>query len=149
MVFSPFVISAESGAPIDVIIDKASLEDLAATKAEPVWQTDWTSAYLADPTVEKAAIKTPDGELIGMGPIRSEAGAPMFLSCMPRAHLTAIRPCDPEKGENTSASASFSLPMALSTPLIMAAAGMWFSRPKRTSLPGTMRRTFMPNVFPV
>ncbi|MCR4771105.1 MAG: hypothetical protein K5855_02210 [Oscillospiraceae bacterium] len=67
MVFSPFVISAESGAPIDVILDKASLEDLAATKAEPVWQTDWTSAYLADPTVEKAAIKTPDGELIGMG----------------------------------------------------------------------------------
>ena len=47
MGFSPFVISAESGLPMVVIVGKASLEDLAATKAEPVWQTDWTSSYLA------------------------------------------------------------------------------------------------------
>ena len=32
-----------------------------------MWQTDWTSEYLASPAIDKYAVKSADGELIALG----------------------------------------------------------------------------------
>ena len=52
--------------PVEVTIDPAVVSELRVTRQEPQWQTDWTSEYLADPTVEKFSIKSLEGELIGL-----------------------------------------------------------------------------------
>lgn len=67
MIFTPFVIQSEDEKQIRVNILPAAAEDIAATHNSPVWQTDWDSDYLADPSVEKYAMKTTDGELIALG----------------------------------------------------------------------------------
>ena len=67
MVFSPFVIHAETGEQIPVAIESATEEQLKQTKRAPRWQTDWTSDYLSDVSVEKYAVASLDGELIGLG----------------------------------------------------------------------------------
>ena len=66
MYFSPFVIQADTGKPIEVIVDAAETDDLEATHGVPEWQTDWTSEYLSAPGVDKYAVKTPSGELIAL-----------------------------------------------------------------------------------
>ena len=67
MIFSPFVIQAETGKRLPTVIEPAKPADIEATHKAPKWQTDWTSDYLAEPTVEKIALKSLDGELIGLG----------------------------------------------------------------------------------
>lgn len=67
MFFSPFVIRVDTGAVEDVFIVSAGKEDLAATREAPEWQTDWTSEYLSQPSVEKYAVKSVDGSLIALG----------------------------------------------------------------------------------
>ena len=67
MEFSPFVILAETGNPIPVTIEPADAAALEATHSEPFWQTDWTSDYLSAPSVEKFAVTSSDGDLIGLG----------------------------------------------------------------------------------
>lgn len=66
MYFSPFVILADIGKPINVMIDAAELDDLEATHGVPEWQTDWTSEYLSVSDVDKFAVKAPNGELIAL-----------------------------------------------------------------------------------
>lgn len=66
MYFSPFIIQADTGKPIDVIVDIAEAEDLEATHTAPEWQTNWTSKFLSAPNVDKFAVKTPGGELIAL-----------------------------------------------------------------------------------
>ena len=67
MIFSPFVLQKSNHACVQVEILPATAEDLNSTRREPRWQTDWTSAYLSNPAVEKYAMKAPDGELIALG----------------------------------------------------------------------------------
>lgn len=67
MIFSPFVIRADTGMAEEVSIVPADKGDLAATHAAPEWQTDWTSEYLSQPGVEKYAVKSADGDLIALG----------------------------------------------------------------------------------
>ena len=64
--FAPYILKGEDGQPVDVEIVPARAEDIAATHGEPAWQTDWDSAYLSDPTVDKYAMKGPDGELVAL-----------------------------------------------------------------------------------
>lgn len=66
MYFCPFVIWADTGNPVSVAVDVADIADLEATRGIPEWQTDWTSEYLSDPTVEKYAVKSADGDLIAL-----------------------------------------------------------------------------------
>lgn len=66
MYFYPFVIQADTGAPNSVVIDSATQADLVATNCNPKWQTDWTSEYLSNPTVDKYAVKSLTGELIAL-----------------------------------------------------------------------------------
>ena len=67
MEFSPYVILAETGERVRVRIEPADPTILEETHRVPYWQTDWTSAYLASPSVEKFAVTSHDGELIGLG----------------------------------------------------------------------------------
>ena len=67
MEFSPFVILAASGEEMPVQIVPAEEDDLQVTRGIPAWQTDWTSEFLAAPTVDKYAVKAADGELIALG----------------------------------------------------------------------------------
>ncbi len=67
MIFSPFVILAKTGKVFPVAIQTATTAQLRSTNQLPQWQTDWTSDYLAAPSVEKYAVLSPDGELIGLG----------------------------------------------------------------------------------
>lgn len=67
MMFQPYVILSENGDRVLVKISPATWEDLDATRRNPKWQTDWNTDYLADPTVEKYAVKSPEGELIALG----------------------------------------------------------------------------------
>lgn len=67
MVFSPFVVSASGGEKVAVTIEPATQADLLATRGTPAWQTDWSSEYLSDPSIEKYAVKTGEGELVALG----------------------------------------------------------------------------------
>ena len=67
MEFRPFVVLAATGEEILVQIVPAQDDDLQVTRGIPAWQTDWTSEFLAEPTVEKYAVKAADGELIALG----------------------------------------------------------------------------------
>jgi len=67
MQFFPFVIQADTGSEMSVIIDTAERADLENTHGVPEWQTDWTSDYLSDDSVEKYAVKSEEGELIALG----------------------------------------------------------------------------------
>ena len=67
MIFSPYVLQKSNHACIHVEILPATAEDMDSTRREPRWQTDWTSAYLSNPAVEKYTMKAPDGELIALG----------------------------------------------------------------------------------
>ena len=67
MVFSPFVVSSQTGERIPVQVVPAVPEDIAATSGVPKWQTDWGSDYLSDPSIEKIAVKTDNSELVGLG----------------------------------------------------------------------------------
>lgn len=66
MYFSPFVILADTGKPLEVNIDTAKTDDLEATRGVPEWQTDWTSEYLSAPGVDKFAVKALGSELIAL-----------------------------------------------------------------------------------
>lgn len=67
MVFSPFVIASQTGKRVEASFSPASQEDLDATRGDPKWQSDWNSEYLSDPSIERIALRTLDGELIGLG----------------------------------------------------------------------------------
>lgn len=67
MFFSPFVIRADTNRTEEVSVVPASKKDLAATHGAPEWQTDWTSEYLSQPSVEKYAVKSGEGDLIALG----------------------------------------------------------------------------------
>lgn len=67
MLFLPYVIQKSDESAVYVEIIPATLDDIAATHRDPPWQTDWDSAYLSNPAVEKYAMKTPAGELIALG----------------------------------------------------------------------------------
>ena len=66
MFFVPFVLQGQTKDRVYVRIEPATPQDLAATSSEN-WQTDWESAYLAKPDVDKFALKTASGELIALG----------------------------------------------------------------------------------
>lgn len=66
MYFSPFVVQSGTGGIVNVTVTPANRIDLEATYSVPQWQTDWTSEYLSDPTVEKYAVKSADGDLIAL-----------------------------------------------------------------------------------
>lgn len=66
MVFMPYIIRNADNNMIPVVIEAASPEDLVVTHQEPVWQTNWETGYLANPAVEKYAMKTLDGELVAL-----------------------------------------------------------------------------------
>jgi len=66
MYFSPFVILADTGSVVGVTVNLADRSDLEATHGVPAWQTDWTSEYLSEPTVEKYAVKSESGDLIAL-----------------------------------------------------------------------------------
>ena len=67
MLFAPYIISGKTGEKISASIEAATQEELRCTVHEPKWQTDWTSDYLADPSVEKYALRTEQGELVALG----------------------------------------------------------------------------------
>lgn len=67
MYFAPYVIQGCDTGKIAVEIVPATQQDLAATKGEPAWQTDWDSDHLSDPAVDKFAMKLQNGELLALG----------------------------------------------------------------------------------
>lgn len=66
MFFVPFIVRGVDGEKEYVQILPATQEDLVATKGSH-WQTDWESEYLSQPSVDKFALKTPEGELVALG----------------------------------------------------------------------------------
>ena len=66
MYFVPFVLDGQSKERLYVRIEPAAPQELAATSAKN-WQTDWESAYLSKPGVDKFALKTASGDLIALG----------------------------------------------------------------------------------
>lgn len=67
MFFRPYLIQGKTGEQTAVTIEPATPEDLQATTGDPIWQTDWTSDHLADPAIQKYALKTEHGRLIALG----------------------------------------------------------------------------------
>lgn len=67
MLFTPYVIRGANAKKVSVQIIPATNQDLTATKGNPPWQTDWESDYLANPNVDKFAMKLSTGELIALG----------------------------------------------------------------------------------
>ena len=67
MYFVPHVIRSDKAEKVVVKIGPATQEDLATTKEKPQWQTDWESEYLANPAVDKFAMKLANGEMLALG----------------------------------------------------------------------------------
>lgn len=67
MQFIPYVIRKSNSEKISVGIVPATQQDLAATKGNPPWQTDWESDYLAGLGINKFSMKLSNGELIAWG----------------------------------------------------------------------------------
>ncbi len=65
--FDPFVIRAADGKRIPVSIDQAAQEQLESTRSLPKWQTDRTSEYLSDPSIDKYAVTVSDGTVVALG----------------------------------------------------------------------------------
>ena len=91
MILQYFVTDAESGAKVPVEIDKSTVTDLAATKAN--WQTDWTSEFIGDPALEKYTAKTDElakHYIRDFGAIRvfaKQSGGPIMLMIADNAAL--------------------------------------------------------------
>ncbi len=67
MYFEPFVIRGSDAEKVEVQIIPATPSDLAKTKADPVWSSDWESEYLSRPDVAKFAMKLTGGEMVALG----------------------------------------------------------------------------------
>lgn len=67
MIFQPYIVRRKDDEKIKTVIEPATQEELEQTTKVPLWQTDWTSDYLAGANVEKYALKTEDGELVALG----------------------------------------------------------------------------------
>ena len=76
MLLQYFVTASKDGTRVPIEIDKATAADLAATKSG--WQTDWTSDFIEDPSLEKYAAKTDSGEIVALGAYR-ETESSMFV----------------------------------------------------------------------
>ena len=76
MILQYFVTASESGAKVPIEIDKATAADLSTTKSG--WQTDWTSDFIEDPSLEKYAARTDSGEIVALGAYR-ETESSMFV----------------------------------------------------------------------
>lgn len=79
MYFKPYVLLTATDERIPVSIDPAAQDQLALTHGDHSWQTDWTTEYLADPTVDKYAVTTDEGELIGLGAYQIRNGRAYVL----------------------------------------------------------------------
>lgn len=66
MYFEPYVVRGSDGEKVNVQIEPATQQDLAATKGDALWQTDWESPYLSNPSVDKFAMKRQDGDLLAL-----------------------------------------------------------------------------------
>ena len=67
MYFNPFVIQSSDGAKVPAKILPATDMDIAETHSQPLWQTDWDSAYLQNDAIQKYALKTAEDELVALG----------------------------------------------------------------------------------
>lgn len=76
MILQYFVTEAATDEKIPVEIDKSTIADLETTKTD--WQTDWTSEFIGDPSLEKYTAKTDDGEIVALGAYR-ETESSMFV----------------------------------------------------------------------
>lgn len=56
-----------TGKKVPAKVLRATREDLETTVTAPVWQTDWTSEYIAEDRFEIYAMKTRIGELMALG----------------------------------------------------------------------------------
>ena len=65
MQFSPFVVDSE-GNLVPVVIAPMLPADAERTNLSPVWQTSWTSEFLASPRFQKYAVKS-GAELVALG----------------------------------------------------------------------------------
>lgn len=66
MIFVPYIIRCADEIPIRVDIDTALPSDISATHHDPLWQTNWDSPFLSEPSVQKYAMKTAEGELVAL-----------------------------------------------------------------------------------
>lgn len=62
MILQYFVTEAATDEKIPVEIDKSTSADLETTKTD--WQTDWTSEFIGDPSLEKYTAKTEGVDLM-------------------------------------------------------------------------------------
>lgn len=65
--FEPYILSGQTHEQIPVVIDEMTPADAASTNQIPLWQTDWTSDFIANPDYLKYSVKTPDGTLVALG----------------------------------------------------------------------------------
>lgn len=66
MIFTPYV-STPAGNAIPVRIARMRKMDARKTIKDPVWQSDWTSDYIADSDALKYAVRTSEDELVALG----------------------------------------------------------------------------------
>lgn len=77
MYFEPYLIRRRDGARVAASIEPATQADLEQTRQQPHWQTDWTSDYLADPAIEKYALKTGEQQLAALFQVFDRGGCRM------------------------------------------------------------------------
>lgn len=74
-----FVTETATQKQIWIEIEPALPEDLESTRKG--WQSDWTSAFISDPQLEKYVAKTESGEIVALGAYREdEHGVSVFIA---------------------------------------------------------------------
>lgn len=53
MFFAPYIVRCSDSSSVQVKIDTALAADISATHNAPLWQTNWDSPLLSDPSVQK------------------------------------------------------------------------------------------------
>ena len=65
--FKPYILYGHSTEHCKVRIQKMPKADAEQTNQQPLWQTDWNSAYLQNDAIQKYALKTEANELVALG----------------------------------------------------------------------------------
>lgn len=90
MFFAPYIVRCSDSSSVQVKIDTALPADISATHNAPLWQTNWDSPLLSDPSVQKFAMKTEDGELVALAAYQISGRKHMSIFFTQRAHQQAI-----------------------------------------------------------
>ena len=148
MFFAPYIVRCSDSSSVQVKIDTALPADISATHNAPLWQTNWDSPLLSDPSVQKFAMKTEDGELVALAAYQI-SGRKAYVYILYAESAPASNPVLTKKAERKycgigAALIAFGIKFSIDN----GCRGDVVFDAKQMSWPSTMRKISVPNGSP-